>query len=117
MDEYQSIEQDITHKICDSLYKNPKSDRNICNGDGICLEQTGLFQETGEEVYSRNMCNFKCFPEKCKGFYYCHNSVPKWVLDINEGFCTNCKISLYNLYKKDFRDSIFKDWRNTENKD
>ena len=104
------MEDFISNKICQPKDRIPKSDITMCTGQGTCLEQTGIFQENGEEVYSRN-CIHECMPVKCLCYHHCHNVEPQWVLDSHHGFCMNCSTSLYNLYKKDYRDCIFKDWR------
>ena len=71
-----------------------------CKGNGECLYQYSFSNIIdGSPVYCRKInwdCPVKCQPVKCKGYRFCQQMVPKWMLDFHDGLCSEC----FNLFSR-----------------
>jgi hypothetical protein len=58
-----------------------------CSGDGYCLRQGDR-----PDIYEINICTHNCTAIDCPNFKVCKNISPKWIFNINNGTCLNCRL-------------------------
>jgi Zinc finger, C3HC4 type (RING finger) len=65
-----------------------------CEGDGNCFpgECNGDLLDNVDCKCSEG-CSLGCKLQECTNFSVCKNKIPKWVNDINNGICFDCKHS------------------------
>ncbi len=69
--------------------KAKKITKNVCNGDGECLEHT----ENEYKKFRNYVCDYSCKPVKCPNYIVCNNIAQQFALDCYGGKCKGCSIS------------------------
>ncbi len=89
----------IEYKYCVFLHK--KMSQNICNGDGICLEQIDC--NNGYKKHDNISCNHNCQPVKCPNYIICGRLEPQYILWCHKGVCMSpCGILFHNKHLQFF---------------
>jgi hypothetical protein len=82
-------------EITERVKANPNSKN--CQGEGVCLEQTGIYP-----IYLRSKpCQYNCKPVKCPNFIVCGQVAPLQVMWCHGSRCNYCN-------QKYGKDLIFK---------